>query len=79
MNGLERLQPMGNEFGYSSQPIPLPNTNKIMITLQTEDYCDYKTVKSPGLSVWSTIRRILTETRDRMEPKWQLANYYKLN
>ena len=62
-----------NEFGYSSQPIPLPNTNKIMITLQTEDYCDYKTVKAPGLSVWSAIRRILTETRDRMEPKLAIS------
>jgi hypothetical protein len=68
-----------NEFGYSSQPIPVPNSSKLMITLQTEDYCDYKTVTSPGLSVWSAMRRILTETRDRVEPKWQLTNYYEPN
>ena len=68
-----------NEFGYSSQALPLPNTNKIMITLQTEEYCDYKTVKTPRLSVWPVMRRILTETRDRMEPKWKLTNYYKPN
>lgn len=59
---------LNSTLGESDVRIPVRGIKKLEIALQRSDALDPRTTAKSGMRLWSAIRRVMTESRDRVLP-----------